>query len=281
MKMYRKRVLTLLFLLQTLIGYTQNVEEDDGIVSKNGYTRYLGIGAGAAYRTLYDEVMSSMRYERVGATAMLSNIKINETKHTELLFQGSYLKLGRKSDELVKANMRALYGSMDYRHLYKLDIPFLNDGVYDFRAGGMFTTQFCYKNAPHLEYSSRVTEYAIALGASMKLSREMFVNDRKSFLIWEFSIPFIEFMSRPGYLNQPTILNTENSAVSNFFANNTFGSWGKYMRLNSRVSLLYAVKNGNKIRITYQWDYYKMKGAGGYKVYTAEHSLMLAFLFNY
>jgi hypothetical protein len=246
----------------------QNVEEDETIVSKNGYTRYLGFGAGIAYRSFYDEVMSSIRYSKIGATGSIANVKTNETKYTELIFQGSYMEMNRPSDALVKTRTKAINGLMDYRHMYKLDVPFLNDGIYDVRAGGMFSTQFCLKDAEHLGNSAKVNEYAISLGLTAKIARQQFSLDRKAYVIWEVSLPFIANIGRPGYINQPNSLVNDRTALGDMFANNAFGTFGKFFRLNSRISF------------TYQWDYYKMKNISG-KVYNAEHSFILTYLFNY
>jgi hypothetical protein len=260
--------------------YAQDVNDDETIASKNGYTRYLGFGVGAAYRMFLDPVVSSIRYSKIGATGSITNIKTNETKYTELYFQASYLEMNRPSDALLKAHVKVLNGVMDYKHLYKIDLSFLNDGIYDVRAGGMFSTQFCTKNAEQLGNSSRVKEYDVSLGASIKFARQQFTGDRKSYLTWELSIPFIAMFGRPGYLNQAGTLNIEHNSFNDFFAYNSFGTFGKFMRLNSRLSYLYSIKNGNKLRFTYQWDYYKMKNISG-KAYNIEHSFIMTYLFNY
>jgi hypothetical protein len=210
----------------------------------------------------------------------VTNIKTNETKYTELYFQASYMETNRPSDPLVKARVRVLNGLMDYKHLYKIDVPFLNDGIYDVRAGGIFSTQFCTKNAEHLGYNSHVKEYDVSLGASIKFSRQQFTADRKTYLLWELSLPFVAFFGRPGYLNQGNALRLEQNSFNDFFANNSFGTFGKFMRINSRISYLYSIKNGNKLRFTYQWDYYKMKNVNG-KTYNAEHSFIMTYMFNY
>jgi hypothetical protein len=264
----------------TTNAVAQNVEEDETIVSTKGYTRYFGFGAGAAYRSFVDEVMSPIAYSKIGATASIANIKTNETKYVELYFQGSYMEMNRPSEALVKARTKSINGLMDYRYMYKLAVPFLNDGIYDVRAGGMLSTQFSLKDAEHLGNSSKVNEYAASLGVTAKIARQQFTNDRKTYLIWELSIPFIASLSRPGYMNQPTSLSNDRTAIENLFENNAVGTFGKYLRLNSRVSYMYSIKNGNKLRLTYQWDYNKMKGVSG-KVYTVEHSLILTYMFNY
>lgn len=270
---------TLLLSCIALGTQAQNIAEDEGILSAKEYARYLGIGAGAAYHSLHDELMSAMRYERIGATANISNTKISETKYTELSFQGAWLKMGRKSEELINANMRSLKATMDYRHMYKLSL--MDEAVFDVRAGVLFSTLFAYRNAPHLINASDVYEYAISLGLTGKIAKQQSFGSRQGHIIWDMSIPFISDISRPGYLNQSTELDPDATTLKTIFANNTFTSFGKMFRLNSRIHLLYPLKNGNKLRFTYQWDYYKMKSNSGAKVFSAEHSLILNFLFNY
>lgn len=269
----------LLLLLSAFPSFAQNMAEDEGVLSKKEYSRLLGFGVGATYQTFMDEVLSDMRYDKIGATAGITNSKTSETKYTELAFQGSLLNMSRKSEELVKAKIKSFKATMDYRHMYKLSL--LNEGIYDVRAGALFSMLFCNRNAPHLGNTGKVYEYAISLGLTAKIARQQQFSGRQGYIIWDVSLPFVSNISRPSYLNQSTSLDPESTLAKDIFGNSTFTSFGKMFRFNSRIHVLYPIKNGNKLRFTYQWDYYKMKSNSGDRVFSAEHTLMLSFLFNY
>lgn len=279
MKLLTRGLPALLLSCMFVGTHAQNISEDEGILSKKEYARYLGIGVGATYQTFYDEVLSSKRYDKTGVALSISNTKINDVKYTELTFQGSMLNMERKGEELVNHKIKYYKAFMDYRHMYKLSV--LDDNIYDVRAGALFSTMFGHRYAPDLLNTGNVYEYAISVGLTGKIAREQTFSGRKGHIIWDVSIPFFTNTSRPSYMNISEGVGPTNKALTNMFANNTITAFGKYMRLNSRIHILYPLKNGNKIKFTYQWDYYKMKGEGGERVFTAEHTLMLTLLLNY
>lgn len=275
----RSSFLLLLLLSASLISNAQNIAEDEGVLSKKEYARFLGISAGPTYQVFHDELISGMRYEKVGGAVAISNTKINDVKFTELNFQGSYLNMGRKSEELLKATVQQLKATMDYRHTYKLAL--LDENYFDVRAGMLFSTLFCHRNAKHLPNTGDIYEYAIALGLTGKIAKQQTFRGRQGYVILDLNMPLFANMSRPGYLNHSTELDPESTTIKRIFANNRFTSFGRFFRFNSRFHILYPIKNGNKLRFTYQWDYYRMKGDGDIKVFSAEHTFLITFLFNY
>ncbi|MFN4248254.1 MAG: hypothetical protein ACK4EY_11050 [Flavipsychrobacter sp.] len=279
MKLLTRGLPVLLLSCLAVGANAQNISEDEGILSKKEYARYLGFGVGTTYQSFYDEVLSSKRYDKIGVAACISNTKINDVKYTELMFQGSMLNMERKSDELVNQKIKYYKAFMDYRHMYKLAV--LDENIYDVRAGALFSTLFGHRYAPALANTGNVYEYAISVGLTGKVAREQTFSGRRGHIIWDLSIPFFTNTSRPSYMNVNEGVGPTNKALTQMFANNTITAFGKYMRINSRLHILYPLKNGNKLKFTYQWDYYTMKGGSGEKVYTAEHTFMLNYQFNY
>ncbi|OSZ78485.1 hypothetical protein CAP35_09600 [Chitinophagaceae bacterium IBVUCB1] len=271
--------LLLLLLSISIHCSAQNIAEDEGVLSKKEYARYLGVSIGPTYQVFHDQLISNMRYEKIGTTAAISNTKINDVKYTELHFQGSYLNMGRESEELVKATARQLKATMDYKHTYKLAL--LDENYFDVRAGALFSTLFCHRNAEHIVNTGDVYEYAISLGLTGKIAKQQTFNQRQGHIILDLNMPLISNFSRPEYLNHSTVLDPESTTIKRIFANNRFTSFGRMFRFNSRIHILYPIKNGNKMRFTYQWDYYRMKGDADVKVFSAEHTFFITFLFNY
>ncbi|MBS1772188.1 MAG: hypothetical protein JST82_04965 [Bacteroidetes bacterium] len=272
----------LLLLIASHNVFAQDVTEDEGIASKKGYSRQLGIGAGATYRRFLDDAISDIQYHRIGAIGSIANMKTNENKYTELTFQGSYLKMGHNkidASSILKHEVKDLKLTFDYRHMLKVNL--LDQMLYDVRLGGAFSGLFDYKKAPMLETSYKVYEYAVDLGLTGKIARQLYYNGRQCYAIIDATLPIFSNYARPPYLNRNHVLDPAYKESSYFFGNNKMAFVGKKcFRFNTRVHYLYPLKNGNKLRFTYQWDFYKMK-QGETTVYSAEHSIIMAFLFNY
>lgn len=277
MNVFWKGIAAVTLLLYALPAFSQ-ILGDNEETSKFGYSRYFVFGAGATYRSFIDQLLSSRKYEKVGPTAAIANIRLNENKYTELWIQGSYVNAETPNGPFAPARVKMYNGLIDYRHLYKID--FLNEMIYDVRVGGLLSAQYAHKNAPHLEYSGKVDDYAMSIGLSGKIAREIMFDDLPGYIMLDVSMPLLSSSSRPPYLNKVTALETEKNSDNGFFANNSIGLFGKFLRLNTRIHFLYPLKRTtNKLRFTYQWDYFKIKGASA--VYSAEHTLMLTFMFNY
>lgn len=269
-------VCLLLMVLFSNTIYAQYTEEEGGIETKNGYLRYLGIGGGATYQVMNDPAISPIVYSRVGPLPMVSNIKVNPSTYTELSLRASSIKLTYSAGNPLKAMVKTQRALMDYRFLFKLPVEMRN---YDIRVGGLLSAMFAYKTAPQLVDASKVYEYAVSLGLCGKITKEVTLAGKTTFLSWDLAIPVVANISRPSYLNREELADPENKIIKDFFDNAATGTFGKFFRLNSRVGLMYRLENGNAILFAYQWDYTKMKTI--HKSYFAEHILSMSFMFNY
>lgn len=277
MTLYTRVLLfAMLFLFHNNITFAQYQEEGVGIESKMGYLRYVSFGVGATYQYLRDEAISPVNYYQVSAMPVVSHVKMNGATYSELLMQASYLKLRRNKDKLLDSKIKQYRASMDYRFLLKMPVDMRG---FDIRAGGVLSAMFCYKNAPVLLDAAKVYEYALSLGLSARVTKEVYYHKRQCFLSWDANLPLVANMSRPYYLNREENYDPENKVFKDFWANKQTGSIGKYFRLNSRISLWYPLENGNALLFAYQWEYYRMKTIN--KVWFAEHSLSISFMFNY
>lgn len=274
---FGKRVLLLLLsLVITSSAQAQYTEEEGGVESKLGYLRYLGMGVGATYQTLNDPAISPIFYSRIGAVPMVNNIKVNATTYSEIALRASALNLTHNIDEDTDVKVKTQRALADYRFMVRIPSEIRNT---DFRAGGMLSAMFAHKNAPHLLDAARVYEYAVSLGLCGKITKEVVLAGKTTFLSWDLAIPFLANISRPYYLNREELADPENKVIKDFLGNAATGSFGKFFRLNSRVGLMYRLDNGNAILFSYQWDYTRMKTYQ--KSYFAEHILSMSFMFNY
>lgn len=257
-------------------AYGQYTENDGGIETETGFLRYLSLGAGATYQVMNDPAISPIIYSNVSALPMLSSMKVSSTMYSELSMRASRVNLTHNTDKLLKVATKTQRALADYRFMLKAPMESRN---MDVRAGGILSAMFMHKNAPHKVDAARVYEYAVSLGLTARVVKEVTVGGKTSFLSWDVAIPFLANISRPYYLNREELEDPETKLVKDFMANAETGSLGKFFRLDSRVALIYRLDNGNAVQFAYEWDYTRMKTFE--KSFFAEHIVSVLFMFNY
>lgn len=262
--------------LISLTAIAQYTDEEGGIESKMEYLRYVGLGAGATYQVMQDDAVSPLVYSKVSALPMLTHTKVSTTIYSQLQLKASLLNLTHSGSKDLPVNVKYERATIDYRFLVKMPVEMRN---MDIRAGGLLSGMFGYKKAKFKADASNLYEYAASLGLCGRVTREFGMGGRTTFLSWDVGIPFLANFSRPSYLNRVESADPDNKPIQDFLGNSVTGTIGKYFRVNSRLSWMYRLSNGNLIQISYQWDYSKMKSIN--KVYYAEHILSLIFMFNY
>jgi hypothetical protein len=252
-------------------------EDTEGILSAMGFTRYWTMGFGGAYQEFFDESVSSIRYQGFGTTATVGHTKVNGSRYSELIIQGSYATLKRPAYKVEEIQVPSYRIAVDDRLLFHVK---LRNERYDFRPGGMFSMNYGFRKLPQVANSGNVHEYAISLGVAARMAKEIELKDnRLAHLAWTVGLPIVAHYSRPGYLNYINRLDPDDKPGADFFSNSTTSFIGKYFRVNSRLTYDYALTNGNILMLAYQWDYYKM--ASTHPVWFAEHTLSLSLMFNY
>jgi hypothetical protein len=259
--------------------FAQLDDSEAGIVSANEYTRYFTMGAGAVRQTVCDESLSTLVYNGYGSAANFGHIKTNGLTWSEFSLQASRGTVYRKGDDFFDRSMRVTRAYVDYRFLFRMKLR--NEERYDLRVGGLLAGLFCHKDAPQFLNAGQSYEYAISLGISGMLTRTQEMWGKNCKLTWTLGGPIVGQFARPVFLNQVKRLKPEETNYFNDHFGTTTGAFlGKFWEIKSRVGFIYPLTNGNAINIAYQWDYYQMKDEHN-ATYFAEHSLSLAYMFNY
>lgn len=254
--------------------FSQNT--NTGILSHKGYVRYALAGIGLSNQSFYDEAISAVRYNKTGASMWLGHVKKNQRKYSEINLQASYLGMQTKrSTELLPMKVKTLNGKIDYRRLQNINAG----GKFDIHAGGHFSMLLSYKNAPQLDNSAIVYDFAVGLGASGTISHTYRLWGKSFLAAYDLDIPLIAYIVRPLYLNRIEFIDPENNFINDAFAAGRMVTVNRYLRFNSRLSLSYPLQNGNMIRLSYHWDFYTMKTIN--RVYAANNMLSLVIMFNY
>lgn len=275
MKLLRRCTAALLTIAATIPAAAQM--EDMGIVTDQGFRRYITVGAGATYQSFTDNAISRYNYWSVGFAPSIGHVKESNTTYSEFLAQGSIMRFNRNKKDLLPLQVKSQRAVMDYRFL--LHVPMGYENRNDIYAGAMLNAMYSHKNAPHLQDAQDIHEYAFTFGLSGRLKKEVQYYKRQAQLTWDVSIPLVAHYTRPAYLNRVEDLDPDNSWLGDFVSTGVTESITKYLRLSSRIGFTYPSENGNMYRISYQWDYYNIKH--NTQLYFAEHTVMLTLMFNY
>lgn len=275
MKLLRRCTAALLTIAATIPASAQM--EDMGIVTDQGFRRYITVGAGATYQSFTDNAISRYNYWGVGFAPSIGHVKESNTTYSEFLAQGSIMRFNRNKKDLLPLHVKSQRAVMDYRFL--LHVPMGYENSNDIYAGAMLNAMYSHKNAPHLQDAQDIHEYAFTFGLSGRLKKEVQYYKRQAQLTWDVSIPLVAHYTRPAYLNRVEDLDPDNSWLGDFVSTGVTESITKYLRLSSRVGFTYPSENGNMYRLSYQWDYYNIKH--NTQLYFAEHTVMLTLMFNY
>ncbi len=272
----KRSALLLLCLFSATWSHAQLMGEETGITTENFYKRYITAGVGAIYQSFYDDAISKYNYEKVGVAPSIGHIKINDVTYSEFYLQGSYQRFNRGKKTTQALSVTSFRALMDYRFLVK---PPVNMRVWDIRGGAILSTMYGQKRAGHLLSASNINEYAISFGLSLRVAKEVYYKKKPGVISWDFSIPFISHFSRPAYLNRQELYDNENKWWQDMLDQGITESFAGYLRLNSRLSYAYQLDNGNAVKVSYIWDYTRMKHHE--VAYFAEHTLMFSFLLNH
>lgn len=274
-----KWLLPILLLAASNTMYAQYAEDEGGIELESGYLRYLGLGAGATYQVMNDPAVSPIIYSKIGALPMLSTMKLNGMTFSEVSMRASRLNLTHNADKdkLTTVKTRTQRALIDYRYMIKVSGDEMRN--LDMRAGGILSGMFMHKYSPHMLDAAKVYEYAASLGITGRITKEITLWGKTSYLSWDLAMPVVTNMSRPLYLNREEVEDPENKVIQDFMNNSQTGTFGKYFRLDSRVSVFFRLDNGNGVQFAYEWDYSRMKTHQ--KIYFAEHLVSILFMFNY
>ena len=87
---------------------------------------------------------------------------------------------------------------------------------------------------------------------------------------YSLGLPFGTYYLRPGYV-KPYL----NESIEN----RGFAFWGDYFALDSRTDLIWTLKSGNQLRLSYNWDYSQLDLLN--KVQLATHQISISTVFKF
>ena len=138
------------------------------------------------------------------------------------------------------------------------------------------------KNIPSLQNASTCLSIFGDFGATGLLQYDFAFNSAKTHpwltTYFKLNVPLYGLANRPSfaYLGNPTINQEITEAL--FGSKETFGKF--IPGLNTDLGLYLNLRNGNRIGLTYRWDYLTTGKKGTYRYDNAIHSFNLSFMFR-
>lgn len=246
-------------------------------LSRKGYERYLTAGVGLVHHSLYDDAMSPVRYRGTSVAPLLGHVKANEQKYSQWDIHASFMKYKTPlSNRLVPMQITSVRFATDYQRLQLVKEWSRKVNVH---IGGASSLLFHFRQAPQLDNSQLVYEYAFSAGLAGMLSKEVRALRRDWRLQYGLQLPLIAAFYRPPYMNRVEFFNPENELIGYTLRNSRVGTLNRYLRINSVLSATGKLRSGNAVRVGYGWDFYRMKTTS--RVFHAEHLLSFTFMSAY
>ena len=183
-----------------LLSFALSAQENDFKRKGKQTQRYWVLGIGNSTQSMYDEAISHVRYENSGMGISLGLVKNNEKKFREFRVEPTFVKLKTKlSNELRPMEVSTTRITSNYQYLKKLRWGHSNLQLW---TGGDVSLLFNFKRAPQLDNSQLIYDYALSVGPSGKLEKQLRLHKRNCLLSYNLSIPLISHIARPYYLNR-------------------------------------------------------------------------------
>ena len=149
-------------------------------------------------------------------------------------------------------------------------------------AGGTLQGFMDVKSIPSLQNASTCLSLFGNVGATAMVQYDFAFNPDKNHnwltTYFKLNVPLCGTASRPGYayIGNPAI--NEDAVETLFGEKEAFGKF--FPGLNTDLGLYLNLLNGNRIGLTYRWDYLSTGKKGTYRYDNALHSVNLFFLFR-
>jgi hypothetical protein len=241
--------------------------------------RFLIAGAGWTNARVLDLSTSPLVYSGSmfsGRASYLQNGKKN-SYYGDLAYDFGYLYSPQFGiTHFAQQTAYGYGGTLGYRRLF---IKAFKDNL-EFRAGGNLNFQGGIRQ--HSLFSNNATNFDHSF--SVRLSGDLQYRFRFLKQEWvsgmQLDLPVIAAMLRPGFVatNPEPILNPENKKLKGILQSLEWASWNRYRASLLRFHLDYVLPNQNRLRLSYDWDYYRMDTRD--RIQSSRQSLYLSLLFN-
>lgn len=247
-------------------------------LSAQDKVRLVEAGPLFSYRTVVDQGMSPLRYSGPSGGMWLGHYKykagITETFRLMGLF--GQAKPGNKASTATQFHLQ-----FDYALL--ADIESWSTAKRNTKVGGSWLTMAGMRE--HTGYANNNFNFEIATSPAVALQSQWGLRffARDWWLIGQLHVPVVAATLRPAfaYGGPDGFYNDEDGYIQQLLHSTRIASWGSFQRILTAWALQYPLKNGNRVGLVYQWDYYRLTHEPDNPVASGSHTLSLVTYFNY
>lgn len=268
-------ILLTAILLMATHAFAQNSKKLDTMpqsIHKSKVPIWLNMGAGMCFANCYDNGTIPFRYMGFGAnldcgvTVEWNRCHIQyEARGLACIMQHN-IGYGYGIQSQTEFLYRCFDGKRNRLHLW---------------AGGALQTYIDIKDLPPMMNASfGLSLFNNVLASSMVQYDFAFVDGgaRNLFTAYgKISLPLIGYDIRPGFAYMDNYTGSNN--VDDYFAT-TDGFLKAFSGLNADLGIYFNLYNGNRIGLSYRWDYLSTGKRGIHRYDNAFHAINLNFMFN-
>lgn len=124
-------------------------------------------------------------------------------------------------------------------------------------------------------------DFSTAIGLAGKVWYNFNIAKKYCFLQTGFMLPFLSFTIRPAYASSlpEGFITYKDKPMKAFFKSGKVQTFNAFFRLQWSTSFEYALFNGNRLSLSYVWDYYSIKA--NHTVQMATHTICIGWLYAF
>ncbi len=272
------RICLIAMILSCLDGFSQENSKVKSKKAKTNIERYLTSSMMIKSVQLRDQHMSPVTYFGTVITPGLGFVKFKPNGISEFSFDVGIGAIQAKNGT-EQLPMRGSYYRLDIHYAYMKYIGNVIKGKYKWYLGGKLKSHTNIRLNEQLDTGFITFILANGINITSALEREARVFNRNVKFLFQADLPLITHLIRPNYLNIYNYIDPENDWVSERFRDSDWLAPGKFSNFQTKLTMLYPIRSGNYLRLSYGWSYYAVNNK--LKARNASHDFGMAFLFNF
>lgn len=261
----KKAVLFLIFQLISTNIFTQQAH------------KYILFSSGWSYNGILDNGMSRLYYRGHGLVISLGYERYNENLLEKINLETQPGLLKTKNG---KASALLLRTEAGYQYLRKYRD--FDDGKYILYFGGAFNNLTSFRDRNGYSNSAINYDHFSSLSLSGLINHNFTIKERKFSARLQLTTPLVSLALRPSYaFSFPEEFYADSDKRFKRTVNSMkVVTMAKYFRLRSETSITYFFHNGNAMRLSYRWAYYRYVKFTENELKAASHAVWFSMLLN-
>lgn len=273
--MKKRTIFLLIFFHLQLLSECLFAQKKDSLFQYPKESAML-LGAGTNLSSTVDAGMSPHLYKGWGATAVFGYVRRSDKHLHEVHGRFDYGKQNN-TYEFSGNSLEGLLVEGNYFYGYKLSAlsrkkTFFYVGPVWSNLWSLRTNNAYTNNSIHNDYYS-----SLSLGATIRTERAIW--NRQFSFYWHAFIPTISYVIRPLYASSSLsgTLGVDEPGFFDYLRSGKISS--EHRGFNNNFAIEFALRNNNKLRLNYQWNYRNNNGVN--QVQLAHHTLSFSTMLNF